>query len=75
MCSDTSAAKLPITLTILPGAELRFDPVVNPGDEGLRMVFGGTGQPRVESHRSTDCGGHPGFAHSLYLGGNGSGSW
>lgn len=42
---DTSAAKLPITLTILPGAELRFDPVVTPGDEGLRMVFGGTGNP------------------------------
>jgi hypothetical protein len=42
---DTSGANLPVTLTILPGAELRFDPVVHAGDEGLRMVFGGTGNP------------------------------
>ncbi len=43
--SDTSGANLPVTLTILPGAELRFDPVVHAGDEGIRMVFGGTGNP------------------------------
>jgi hypothetical protein len=42
---DTSGANLPVTLTILPGAELRFDPVVHAGDEGIRMVFGGTGNP------------------------------
>jgi hypothetical protein len=43
--SDTSSAHLPVTLTLLPGAELRFDPVVNTGAQGFRMVFGGTGNP------------------------------
>jgi len=42
---DTSASHLPVTLTVLPGAELRFDPVAHAGDEGIRMVFGGTGNP------------------------------
>jgi hypothetical protein len=42
---DTSGSNATVTLTVLPGAEIRFDAVTTAGDEGIRMVFGGTGNP------------------------------